>query len=322
MDFTEEKTPSGKLIKILFKKWQFLAFDRMGKSIYTDREGKSLLHKIPLLVFLGSTLDFKHDYDKEYYLLKIRNGEMILPYLERASRKTRYLFIPVEKDLDMIPVRMIRVNDVAEMVKEYDASLKPDYVIIDEKITSNDIIIVLNRYKIEDENIIPAPMSDPEPRYLDDPDLDLRTNLNIMSENPVYLAIVHLRSSDYSRIYQLLLDFELTALDTEYILNFINSKIDGMKESDKSNSAVILKNLQNIYSFYHYLLRKSDDDVKKMITECRNPKQMTSYRTLISKVKVQYPGSEEQILFTEYENILLEKWDEIKHSGNLKTKSS
>ncbi len=321
MDFTEEKTPSGKLIKILFKKWQFLAFDKNGKSIYTDREGKSLLHNVPLIVFLGNALDFKHDYDKNYYLLKIRKGEMILPYLERATKKIRYLFIPVDKDLDMIPVRMLRVNNVAEMVKEYDISLKPDYIIIDDEITSNDIIIVHNRYKIDENNIIPAPLTDPESRYRDDPDLDLRTNLNIMSENPVYLAIVHIRSRDYSRIYQLLLDFELTALDTEYILNFINNRIDEIKESDKNSVTVMLKSLQNIYTFYHHLLRKSDDDVKEMIANSTNLKQMTSYRTLISKVKAQYPGTDEQILYTEYENILLEKWDELDRAGKIGTKS-
>lgn len=322
MDFTEEKTPSGKLIKILFNRWQFLAFDKRGKSIYTDGEGKSLLHNVPLIVFLGNTLDFKHDYEKKYYLLKIRKGEMILPYLDRTSKKNRYLFIPVAKKLDVIPVRMIRVNNVAEMVKEYDASLKPDYIVIDEKITSNDIIIVLNRYKINENNIIPAAMTDRGFHYRDDPDLDLRTNLNVMSENPVYLAIVHLRSNDYSRIYQLLLDFELTALDTEYIMNFINSRMDSINDLENSSDLGMLKNLQNIYSFYHNLLRKSDDDVKKMITQNKSLRQMTSYRTLISKVKSQYPGSEEQILYTEYENFLLEKWDELKHNGKVETKSS
>ncbi len=320
MDFAEEKTPSGKLIKILFKKWQFLAFDKKGRSIYTDTEGKSLLHNVPLIVFLGKSLDFKHDYEKDYQLLKIRKGEMILPYIERTSKKVKYLFIPLEKELDMIPVRMLRVNDVAVMVKEYDVSLKPDYVIIDDEITSNDIIIVLNRYKIDEKNIIPATVPEPGPRYRDEPDLDIRTNLNVMSENPVYLAIVHLRSRDYSRIYQLLLDFELTALDTEYILNFITSRKDEIKESGNRSSTKMLDDLYNLYSFYHHLLRKSDDDVKEIIEASTDLRQMASYRTLISKVKAQYPGSDEQILFTEYENIVIEKWEELKQTGRVGTK--
>ena len=40
MNFVEEKTPSGKVIKILLDKWQFMAFDRKGKSIVNEEAGE------------------------------------------------------------------------------------------------------------------------------------------------------------------------------------------------------------------------------------------------------------------------------------------
>ena len=40
-------------------------------------------------------------------------------------------------------------------------------------------------------------------------------NLNMMSNNAVFLSRIHMRNMELSKINQLLLDFELTALDTE-----------------------------------------------------------------------------------------------------------
>ena len=313
MDFFEEKTPKGFTLKIFYNKGKYLAFDPKGKSVYTDNENKNMLHLTLLLIFLGEDISFKKDYEKNYTLLKIQKGKIIVPFYTKTRNDLQYLFIPFASRLDLIPVNMMQINNIADMVRELDINIRPDFIFIDDKITSNDIIIIKNRYKIDEKSVIPVrdfltsservPPADYEDKIV---------NLNMLSQNPVYLAMIHLRAMDLAKISQLLLDFELTALDTEYVLNFINDYLSAQEKDVGEKNRATLLDLKNLYSFYHYLLRKSDPDIREMISVMSEMKQMAAYRTLISKVKSIYPGNEEQILYTEYENIVMDKWDELK----------
>src|SRR3990172_822477 len=125
MNFIEEKTPKGYLLKIFFDKWQFLAFDRRGKSIYADKEGRSLLHRVTVIVFVGASFDIKREYDRNYALLKIRDGSMVVPYTDLRDSRTKYFFLSTDKEMDAVPVRMMHVKDVAQMVREIDMSVLP-----------------------------------------------------------------------------------------------------------------------------------------------------------------------------------------------------
>src|SRR4030042_6787321 len=123
MNFIEEKTRKGYVLKIIFDKWQFLAFDRRGKSIYVDKEGRSLLHQVPVIIFVGASFDIKREYDREYVLLKVRNGSIVVPYCDVRENKTKYFFLNTDKELDAIPVRMMLVGDVAQMVGDIDVGV-------------------------------------------------------------------------------------------------------------------------------------------------------------------------------------------------------
>ncbi len=319
MNFTEERTPKGITLKIFYDKDKYLAFDSKGKSIYADVEGKVMVHMVLLIVFLGDSLDFKKDYEKNYLLLKIQKGKIIIPFNIKNRIDPQYIFLPTDMKLDMVPAKLIRIKDIAEMVKDLDIHIIPDYILTDESITSNDIIIVKNRYKIDEDVVIKVMenLSVPERKYPADDIEEKNINLNLISENPVYLARIHLRAKDLSKIYQLILDFELTALDTEYILNFIEEQLKNSEKdlsSDKNRS--MLLDLKNLYAFYIKLLKKNDEGIRDMINAGSEVKEMAAYRTLISKVKSIYPGSNEQIIYTEYENSVIDKWEELKSQKN------
>ena len=314
MDFIEERTPRGYTLKIFYEKGKYLAFDARGKSVYADDENKNLIHLSLLLIFLGEEISFNRDYEKNYTLLKIQNGKIIIPFFIKTRNDVQYIFIPFTSRLDLIPVRMMQINNIADMVRELDINVRPDFIFIDGKITSNDIIIVKNRYKIEESRVIPvrdflSTTETPPPADYEEKSV----NLNMLSQNPVYLARIHLRAMDLSKISQLLLDFELTALDTEYILNFIRETLAELGEDPLTfKNRVMLQSLVDLYSFYLCLLQKNDSDIRKTIGSMANMTQMTAYRTLISKVKSIYPGTDEQILYTEYENIVMDRGDELK----------
>jgi len=307
MDFVEEITPRGLTIKILFNKWKFLVFDKRGNSIYPDKEKKSPLFHIPLIFFIGKNFETIRDYHKDYYLLKVRNDSMILPYYSVKESKISYFFIKCEKDIDLIPVRITGFKNIAEILKKVESKSQIDLLIIDDTITPNDIVILKNRYKIDDF-LNSKKIFKPYKKDAEEPEGNSAPlNINLLSENPVFLSIFHLKNLDFSKVNQLLLDFELTALETEYILNFIKKLInkEDIAEKDKEKA----QNLQEYYKFYHYLIQKDTTNVEEMINQINSRKKIPSYRTLISKAKSIFPGKEEQLLYTEYENLLIEKRD-------------
>jgi hypothetical protein len=313
MNFIEEKTPKGYLLKIFFDKWQFLAFDRRGKSIYADKDGRSLLHTVPVIVFVGTTFDIIKNYDRNYVLLKIRDGSILVPYRDIREKKTKYFFLNTEKEMDAIPARMLLVKDVAQMVREIDTGVQPDYVVVDDAVTPNDVIIIKNRYKVEEIIYIELANNCFLAERLQIPDSDRVMNINMMSSNPVFLARIHLRTMELSKINQLLLDFEITALDTEYILSFLQEVLDNAEidPSMQKNKPVLL-DLLNSFKFYHSLLQKDETLIKLMIDSTTDLKKLTPFRTLVSKVKAMYPGADAQKLYTVYENILYDKLEELK----------
>lgn len=313
MNFVEEKTPKGYLIKIFFENWQFLAFDGRGKSIYADKEKRSLLHTVPVMIFVGTSFSIGRDWERDYRMLKIREGVIVVPYVDVRDGKTKYIFLETDRDLDAIPARIMHVGDVAQMVREIDMGVTPHYVIVDDAVTPNDVIIIKNRYKAGD--IIYSELANNHflAERMQIPDADDIVNLNMISSNPVHLSLIHLRAMDLAKINQLLLDFEINALDTEYILSFIRSEIDGIESKPgMEKHAPMLNDLLNSFKFYHSLLEKDEDKIKEMIDSTTDLKKLTPYRTLVSKVKAMFPGPEEQKLYTVYENILFDRLEELK----------
>jgi hypothetical protein len=313
MNFIEEKTPRGYLIKIIFDKWQYLVFDRRGKSIYVDKTQKSLLHQVPVVIFVGTTFSIVNEVHKEYMMLKIRNDVIVVPYIDLRDQKTKYIFLQTGKEFDAVPVRMMLTTSVPQMVREIDTGVRPDYVIVDDGVTPNDVIIIKNRYKVEE--ILYSELANNQflSERLQIPETERPVNINVLSTNSVFLARVHLRSMELSKINQLLLDFDITALDTEYILNFIQAAIEsGTNDPSIEKNMPILQDLLVSFRFYHNLLRKDEGAVRKMVDSITEKKQLTSFRTLVSKVKAMFPGADEQKIYTVYENFLYDKLEQMK----------
>ncbi len=312
MDYIEEKTPRGYMIKILFLKWQFLAFDRKGKPFYADHEGRSLVHKVPLILFVGSTIQKVREYDKKYTMIKIRDGSMIIPYKDVRDNKKKYFFITTDKTLDMIPVRIITSGSIIQLVQNVDVSMAPDYVVVDDNITTNDIFLIRSRYKIDDIIYIELVNNYFLNERMDVPDSEQFQNINMMSTNPVFLAQIHLRNMDLAKLNQLLLDFEIPAIDIEFIVYFIEMILEG----DENDSSILqhrrmLEELRDSFKFYLFLLQKSDTDIRGMINSRNNVKTLAPFRTLVSKAKSLYPGKEDQLLYTEYENLIMARREDL-----------
>ncbi len=322
MEYIEENTPSGITLKILIKKWHFIAFDKSGGVIYADEADAKVLHKIPVLIFLGKKFSIVKNSNAELAFFKIMKGEVVIPYTCLVSNERRYLFIEREEPLDLIPFRIREFHDVALLVREKESGFVPDYIFIDHDISDEDCLVVNNRYP----NAIVIQADDDDQSkgirvkdghiYESQPgraaDVLNEKNLNIMSNNPVFLARIHLREMALSKVNQLLLDFDISSLEADYMLKFIENMIengDGRDDIEQNKSK--LEALKDSFLFYIFLVNKNEDEIQRMINEISDANKLASYNTLIAKMKILFPEEADMLLLTEFENLLFEKKDQI-----------
>lgn len=311
MEFAEERTPSGMTLKIMYKKGMFLLFTNKGESVYADFDGRSLLHKTPTIVFIGTSFSVERDYDREYTLLKISEGKIILPYRDMIEKKRKYIFLETEIKADMIPSEIKMVSGYSSMLRDIPADMGIDYIITDSTITETEVAVVTSRYKPGKILINPAQITSGEPKEKQAKEYDY-TNINTMSDNPVFLALMHLKRMSLSNLNQLLLDFDISALDIKYIIYFIDDILDNRKdEPDIQKNLNMLNDLKNAFTFYLALIQRDEETVKEKISSENDPKKLSPYQTLVSKVRSMNPGRDDQLLFTEYENLVLERKEEI-----------
>ncbi len=317
----EEKTPKGITLKIMAEKSKFLAFSREGKTIYSDESKTKLLHDIPVVVFIGADFIIPATALKgDYSLHKVLKGKALIAFQLHVKDQERYLFLPVFSEVDLIPLKIKKMNSVAELVKAIQGGMKPSCIIVTKTITRGDVIIIKNRFSaayivlVDDQKSsfeAESPIHIETKEILSDrraSDIAKEININMLSTNPVFLARLHLRELNFAKVSQLLFDFELSKEDTEYILSFLATMIKRSEEKEE-----LCKNidkitvLKNSFQFYLNLLNFKGDEIKNMIHECRSATDIAAYRTLIAKVKPLYEGTETEFIFTDFENLLYEQ---------------
>ncbi|HOP63788.1 MAG TPA: hypothetical protein PK358_14080 [Spirochaetota bacterium] len=311
MNFAEEKTPSGLILKVMFDKMKFLIFNARGESISSDNEGRSLLHKMPSIIFLGTTFEVVKDYDREFALLKLRDNHLIVPYRNIIEKKPKYIFINLFGKSDLIPAIITHVKSYSSMLKEIPAGTEVDYLIVDESVTETEISVISSRFKPA-EIIYSASQKTEEPEAAPSRETGY-ININTMSDNAVFLASFHLKHMALSNLNQLLLDFDISAFDTQYIIYLLNDILmNRIEENDVLRNMNMLLELKNSFEFYLALIERDGDTVKALIEKEDDYRKLVPYRTLVSKVSSMNPGTEGQLLYTEYENIVMERIEQLK----------
>jgi len=312
MDFTEEKTPSGYTLKILFNKMKFLVFNSRGESFAADKEGRSLLHKLPTVIFLGNIFLIERDYLKEYSLLKIRDDTLILPYRNIIEKKRKFLFIHYVTPVDLIPVKIVVIKSYSFMLKDVPSDTDIDYMVVDESLSEVELAVIKSRYHPGEIIKVLTEKSDVTQIIPEEKESDY-ISINTMSDNAVFLATYHLKNMALSNLNQLLLDFDISAFDIQFIIYFLKDILENKQnDPDVIRNKVMLTDLKNAYEFYLALMVKDDKFLKEKIDSETDFKKLSPYRTLVSKVRSMNPGKEEQLLYTEYENFILEKEENLK----------
>ena len=317
MNFIEEKTPAGYNLKILLRKSKFLVFNNRGESFSSDSEGRSLLHKLPAAVFVGKIFFVERDYRKDYSLVRVKDKKIILPYRNVVEKKRKLLLVDYNTILDLIPVKMRVVTNYSAMLRDIPSDTEIDFLIIDESLTEVEVSVIKSRYK--PERIISALSAEYKaPEFTQDDKPTGSISINTMSDNPVFLASYHLRNMALSNLNQLLLDFELSALDIQFIIHYINDVLENKQDdSEVKKNISMLIDLKNAYEFYLALIERDPESIKEKVDTETDLRKLSPYRTLITKIRAMgRPGPDDQLLYTEFENIIVEKEEKLKTEQN------
>jgi hypothetical protein len=311
--YVEERTPKGYTLKIVQKKMSFLVFDRSGSSVYADPEGSQVVHPIPIVAFYGKDFALKGKVMGEYSLYKVSRGKIIIPYTLHGDPENRYLMIPTSETIDIMPVRAVYHEGLLALVRELDMGLNPGMIVVDDNASENDLIVIRNR--CASAEIVPigrdrvASGRDSEPRRAVD-ELD-DVNLNMLSQNPVFLARIHLRNVAVSKVKQLLLDFDLTPVDAGYIHTFIQAMLN-TTSSELDRVRPMLAELEKDFRFYVNVIEKKKKDAFAQIDEVETLQELTSFMTLLAKARSIHDERGTDLDMTDIENRIAEKQDVLR----------
>ncbi len=320
MNVVEEKTPKGYIVKIFTEDNRYLIFDSRGGSVFKDGKKSRPFHNVLKILFMGPHFKVRNNYTQDLSLVKVSRDSMVLPYQDERENRRKYIFIQVDTEIDMVPVKILHFANLGQLVKEIKRKEEqPDYIIVDQTISKNDIIVIKNR--CPDSHVLLASEAGPggndekgreDGQHEKDEEGVEDVDLNMLSRNPVFLARVHLRKMHLSRVKQLMLDFDLQAIDIEYIISFLHTMLENREDSEEIQKySHKIEELETSFQFYYHLLQKDDEKVRNMIEALDDKSMLPSYFTIASKVKLLFPGNEDQLLFTEYENMLWEKSEQL-----------
>lgn len=311
--YIEERTPKGYTLKIVQKKMSFLVFDRNGSSVYADPEGSQVVHPIPVVAFYGKDFTLKGKVMGEYSLYKVSRGKIIIPYTLHGDPENRYLMIPTVETIDIMPVKAICHEGLLALVRELDFGLNPSMIVVDDNASENDLIVIRNRCPSAEIVHIARDSAvsgrDPEPRRAVD-ELD-DVNLNMLSQNPVFLARIHLRNVAISKVKQLLLDFDLTPVDAGYIHTFIQAMINS-KSTDLDRVRPMLVELEKDFRFYVSVIEKKKKDAFAQIDAVESMQVLTSFMTLLAKARSIHDENGTDLDMTDIENRIAEKQEALR----------
>jgi hypothetical protein len=300
----EEKTPKGYTFKINTAKKQYVAFNPKGEIIYSDDNKTKPFHIMKIIVFIGFALDSSNR-NHPYQLLKIQNNSLIIPY-NADEGKRQYLFLPYDTLLDMVPCITEYFSDTASFVSFVKKGNVPDYIIINNTMSDNDIKLISSMSSsshMEIVNTISGATIDDTKRATDQLN---NVDINLLSQNPVFLARIHLRNLDLVRVKQIMLDMDLTESDAQYIIAFLSTMIKNSDKEELHKHVEKLKELQRSYEFYLYLITHNDEKIHELIAQA-NKNDLVTFHTLIQKAKLLFPTKEASLRFVDYENLIWEK---------------
>lgn len=315
--YEERKTPGGFLIKVRLAKMTYVVFTNDGPEVPRGSKSKSIVVPVPRVAFLGSDFNLSHFRLSELSFVNVKAGKLVIPYQHGNSNEIKTIFVASGSASDILPVLVQHFTTKENLVKECEVSEIFHYLIVDEDLPRTDMVTLKIRFPAMNILVIKKKISSleskvekqasPDNKVVDfskvrATDVITNSNLNQYSQNPVFLARIHLRNMELDKVKQLLLDFKLNGQDVAFIRTFLEVMIrNEFNKPELKASREKLVALNEAFRLSTLILDSQIDEFEKELAEKKFSREIAAMiYALLSKEQDESREIERELILWEW----------------------
>ncbi len=320
--YEERKTPAGFLVKVRLSKMTYVVFTDKGPEIPRGSKNKSIVVPVPKVAFLGEEFDLSHFRLGELNFVNVKGGKMVIPYQHGGSKEIKTILLSTGSSSDVLPVVVSHFRSKNELIQKCDEGETFHHLVVDEGLPRTDMVGLKIRYPALNILVIKkkvnlshstesadrsVPSHEPGNRDVVDfskvraTDVANNLNLNQYSQNPVFLARIHLRNLDLDKVKQLLLDFKLSSQDVGFIRTFLDVMI--RNEGNKRELAEVkdkLLALNEAFRLSVLILDLNVPEFEKELNQGFRKEIASMIYALLAKEQLECKEKEKEIILWEW----------------------
>ncbi|MBE7413435.1 MAG: hypothetical protein L6Q54_06535 [Leptospiraceae bacterium] len=317
--YEEKKTPAGFLVKVRLAKMTYVVFTSRGPEIPKGSKNNSIIVPVPRIVFLGEDFDLSHFHTGELSFVSVKAGKMVIPYQHGGSKEVKTIFLNSGSGSDILPIIIYHFKKTQDFIVGSELNNEFHHLVIDEDFPRQEMVSLkirfptLNILIIKRKIVAQAKDSSAENSVTTEKDVvnsdkvratDIiasGSNLNMYSENPVFLARIHLRNMELDKVRQILLDFKLTQEDVVFIRTFLTVmlKNENNKEELRANKEKI-QILDEIFRLAILIFQKEVLEFEVELDKGFSKEVANMIYALLEKSQEETTNEEDGIMFWEW----------------------
>ncbi len=317
--YEERKTPEGFLIKVRLSKMTYVVFSPKGPEVPKGAKNNSIVVVVPRVVFLGDDFNISHFRMGDLSFVNVKNGKLMIPYQHGGSKEIKTINLNSGSESDILPVIVHHYHTLKDLAVLSEKKIEFQHIVADEGLQRNDMVNLKIRYPSVNILLLKKKMNafvDPKTALpadekgavtaidTDSSGMAMRAtnaNLNVHSENPVFLSRIHLRNMELDKVKQLLFDFELNPDDIIFIRTFLDVMIKNKenKEELTVNKEKIVT-LDEIFRLAELIIKHDEVHFELEIEKGLSKDVAYMIYALLEKYQENANNIEEEIMFWDW----------------------
>jgi hypothetical protein len=317
--YEERKTPAGYLVKVRLNKMTYVVFTPKGPEVPKGAKNNSIIVPVPRVVFLGDEFNLTHFRLGDLSFVNVKSSKLVIPYQHGGSRDIKTIFLNSGSESDILPVIIYHFNTVKEVGTLSEQAVEFHHIVADETLQRSDMVSLKIRYptvnililkkKIvvtQDPKTAMLPDEKGENKPIDDSTgVSMRAtnsaNLNMNSDNPVFLSRIHLRNLELDKVKQLVFDFNLNAEDIMFIRTFLDVMIkNATQKVELEANKERLRVLDEIFRLAAMIIKKDETDFEIELEKGLQKDVAYMIYALLEKYQENASNIEEEIMYWEW----------------------
>jgi len=324
----EEKSPLGFHIKVRQHRNSFIIFKPDGNPERLNLANPNeIINPLKTIAFIGSGFDIRSHY-LGLAFLPVKNSRILIPYKHRRMNQEKAILIHTPSQSDLLPMRVEIIPDAVELMQLLKTGKIIHYLVVDDELPRPSVLQIKERMakvylfviKISAFSTSKEPGKKLQGEKFDDDRVratDLidsgNEKIELLSQNPVFLARIFLRNLELAKVKSLFLEKSMKKEDTDFIKTFLEIMIrNDQKKPELQKAKKELEMLTSYVEMLSLMIEKRLEEVSEVILRENNRDKIIFYDYLIKRYKNESQIREEQIKFWELEAIVKTRLDEIK----------